>query len=122
MNDIKRYFISPIGPNDACEEWEDKHGEWVHYADHKAEVERLEARVRELEADPRLTLTKEDLALGLGAAGQAYLITSSTALFGSPWGATFRRYQEAVDAVVAGEGGTESLRLDLTGAMLHRAA
>ena len=37
-------------------------GECVWYDDHVAEVERLQARVRELEADPRLTLTEDDLS------------------------------------------------------------
>lgn len=63
MSDIKRYFITPTGPSDACEEWEDKRGEWVRYADHEAEVKRLEARVRELEADPRMALHKDALLL-----------------------------------------------------------
>ena len=36
-------------------------GEWVRYDDHAAEVARLQARERELEADPRLAVSSEDM-------------------------------------------------------------
>ena len=62
MSDLKRYFITPTGPSDACEEWEDKRGEWVRYADHETEVRLLNAAWNECSADRhRLRLEVREL-------------------------------------------------------------